>query len=197
MRTAGIILAGGLSSRFGSPKAFAKWRGKRFYEYSLQALSPFCDECMIVTRPELMLRFPQEMKVVTDLAGFAGQGPVAGILSGMEAMEADRYIVLPCDMPFMDRDVIGELLKKHQSDVTAVVLDGKHHPLVSVWDCSAKAELKQALVNGQRRVLEVQEKIGVRWVDGRSLTCNPAKVFENVNRPDMLERRGSHGGDSR
>ncbi|MBB4823018.1 molybdopterin-guanine dinucleotide biosynthesis protein A [Sporosarcina luteola] len=197
MRTAGIVLAGGLSSRFGSPKAFAEWDGNLFYEYSLQAISPFCEACVIVTRPELVLRFPEEMKVVTDLAPFAGQGPIAGILSGMESIEADRYIVLPCDMPFMEKSVIRKLVGEHRTGATAVILDGKNHPLVSVWDGSARDELRKALINGRRRVMEVQEKIGVRWVDGRSLTDTPEKVFENVNRPDVLERRGSHGGNCR
>lgn len=197
MRTAGIVLAGGLSSRFGTPKAFAEWEGVPYFKYSLQAMAPFCEACLIVTRPELVPQFPEEIKTVTDLAEIAGQGPVAGILTGMESMKADRYVVLPCDMPFMEPGVIGELLKRHQSGVTAVVLDGKNHPLVSVWDASAKAEVRQALESGQRRVMEVQEKIGVQWVDGCSLTCNPAKVFENVNTPGVLERRGSDGGDRR
>ena len=134
MKTAGIVLAGGLSSRFGSPKAFAEWEGRPFYELSLAALSPFCEECIVVTRPELVERFPEGLHVTTDIEQFVGQGPIAGILSGMEKLHADRYIVLPCDMPFMTADVIGRLLDCHSSGVTAVVLDGKYHPLVSVWD---------------------------------------------------------------
>ena len=49
-----------------------------------------------------MERYPTEVKVVTDLAGIAGLGPLAGILSAMESVEADRYVVLPCDMPYID-----------------------------------------------------------------------------------------------
>ncbi|GEN83082.1 putative molybdenum cofactor guanylyltransferase [Sporosarcina luteola] len=189
MKTAGIVLAGGMSSRFGSPKAFAEWGDRYFYELSIAALSPFCEEIVIVTRPELVERFPDELCVTTDIAEFAGQGPIAGILSGMKKVKADRYIVLPCDMPFMTADVIGRLLECHSSGVTAVVVDGKYHPLVSVWDDAALRDLREALENGNRRVMDVQEKHGVRWIEGGLLTEDETlQPFMNVNTPDILER---------
>lgn len=189
MKTAGIVLAGGLSSRFGSPKAFAEWEGRYFYELSLAALSPYCEECIIVTRPELVERFPEGLNVTTDMEPFMGQGPIAGILSGMEKLHAERYIVLPCDMPFMTPDVVGSLLEVHSSGVTAVVLDGKLHPLVSVWDAAALPDLREALENGKRRVMDIQEKHGVRWIEGELLTEDDARrIFMNANTPDILER---------
>ncbi|MCM3709420.1 molybdenum cofactor guanylyltransferase [Sporosarcina luteola] len=189
MKTAGIVLAGGLSSRFGSPKAFAEWEGRPFYEVSLTALSPFCEESIIVTRPELVERFPEGMHVTTDIEPFRGEGPIAGILSGMEKLCAEHYIVLPCDMPFMTADVVGRLLECHSSGVTAVVLDGKYHPLVSIWDAGTLPGLREALENGKRRVMDVQEKHGVRWIEGELLTEDDARrTFMNANTPDVLER---------
>ncbi|WP_339252162.1 molybdenum cofactor guanylyltransferase [Sporosarcina sp. FSL W8-0480] len=188
MKTAGIVLAGGLSSRFGSPKAFAEWGGRYFYELSVDALSPLCKEIVIVTRPELLERFPEKMHVTTDVEEFAGQGPIAGILSGMKKVKADRYIVLPCDMPFMTADVIERLLECHSSGVTAVVLDGKYHPLVSVWDKIVLPDLQEALENGRRRVMDVQEKHGVRWIEGGLLTEGDAeRIFTNANTLDVLD----------
>lgn len=197
MKTAGIILAGGLSSRFGSPKAFAKWEGIDFYELSLRALSPHCEHIVIVTRPELVDQFPNGLHVVTDLTEFAGHGPIAGVLSGMEAVEADRYIVLPCDMPLMNPDVIGRLVEFHKTGVTGVVSDGKNHPLVSVWDGKSKPVLRNALDIGLRRVMNVQEIIGVRWVDGVVLSDDASKVFMNVNTPDILKGVDEDGSDCR
>ncbi len=56
-----------------------------------------------------MERFPRSVNVMTDLARYAGLGPLAGILSVMESVEADRYIVLPCDMPFVDSRAYVEI----------------------------------------------------------------------------------------
>lgn len=186
MRTVGIVLAGGVSSRYGSPKAFAKWNGFYFYELAMNALGAYCDEVVIVTRPELTRKFDRSLRVVTDLAEVAGEGPLAGILSGMDAVEADRYIVLPCDMPFMTSEVIARLVERHDSAVTAVVLEGKMHPLVSVWSGMAKVELRLALESGQRRVMTVQGKLGVKWIEGVTLSDNPQHVLMNVNTPDIL-----------
>ena len=92
-------------------------------------------------------------------------------------------------MPFMTRDVVGQLLNAIVPGVTAVVLDGKYHPLVSVWDADVASDLHEWLANGKRRVMDVQEKHGVNWVDGELLTEDDAhKIFMNANTPDILER---------
>lgn len=188
-QTVGILLAGGQSRRFGSPKAFADFQGQPFYQYSLEALQPFCEEIIIVARPEFLEKLPKELHVTTDLEMYAGMGPLAGILSGMEAVEAERYVVLPCDMPFMEERIIGRLLEMHQGDVSAVTVDGKRHPLVSVWQATVKPTIRQALNEGNRRVMHVQAQHNGQWIEGRLLTDSPDIVFKNVNTPCELERR--------
>lgn len=183
----GIVLAGGLSRRFGSPKAFAKLDNQCFYEIAIEALEANCDEVIIVTRQELLERFPEGVKVITDILDYTGLGPLAGILSAMESVEADRYIVLPCDMPYVDEVVVGKLLAQHEKGVTAVVVDGRQHPLVSIWDGSVKDNLQDALDNGQLRVMPVLARSGVSWIDGGLLTDDEQRVFTNVNTPGVLK----------
>lgn len=187
-KTVGIVLAGGLSRRFGSPKAFAKLGDRYFYEIAKAALEVHCDEIIVVTRQELLERFPVDVNVIIDRVDYEGCGPLAGILSAMEFVEADCYIVLPCDMPYVDDTVIGKLLGQHKQAVTAVLADGRHHPLVSVWDSHAKGHLQEALDNGQLRVMPVLASSGVRWIDGGLLTDDEKRVFTNVNTPEVLER---------
>lgn len=187
-QTVGVLLAGGQSRRFGSPKAFATFEGLPFWRYSFNALRPYCDEVVVVTRDEFRDDFQEELRVTTDIAEFAGMGPLAGILSGMELVDAARYVVLPCDMPFMTRKVIAELLDKHAGDITAVVVEGKLHPLVSIWQAGVKPTIRQALRDGNRRVMDVQEIHHAQWVEGARLTDSPTLVFKNVNTPCELER---------
>ncbi|WP_342536841.1 molybdenum cofactor guanylyltransferase [Sporosarcina sp. FSL K6-3508] len=188
-RTAGILLAGGQSRRFGSPKAFAEYKGAPFYHYSLQALNPFCEEIIVATRTEFVDKFPKDLCVTTDLVQFSGMGPLAGILSGMEAVEADHYIVLPCDMPFIQQSVIARLVDEHSGGVSAVTVEGKRHPLVSIWQASAKPMIRRALIEDNRRVMHVQAQLNGRWIEGSSLTDSPELVFKNVNTPCEIERR--------
>lgn len=188
MKTVGVLLAGGQSRRFGSPKAFATYEGRPFYRYSLDALRPFCDELVVVARPEFAEFFPNDVHVTTDLDSFTGMGPLAGIVSAMEMIEADRYVVLPCDMPFIEANVIEKLLQLHEGDVTAATVEGKHHPLVSVWNANVKPTIRQALLEGQRRVMHVLAKHEGHWIEGSLLTSTPETNFKNVNTPCELER---------
>ena len=187
MRTVGIVLAGGLSRRFGSPKAFARIDNEYFYERAVEALMPHCEEVVIVTRPELMDSYPDQVKVISDLPKVAGFGPLVGILSAMEFVEADRFVVLPCDMPCVNVDVIGQLVARHDGAVTAIAAAGKYHPLVSVWDRKLKKSLREALQNNRFGVMELLEKLDVTWIDGHIFTDYEQGVFRNMNTPTDLE----------
>lgn len=188
MKTVGIVLAGGLSRRFGSPKAFARHGKTYFYERAIQALRPFCEEVVVVTRRELSERFPDGLAVTTDIPEFEGCGPLAGMLSGMEFVEADRYIVLPCDMPLIDEKVIGRLIAQHEKDVTVVVVDGRVHPLVSVWDCKMKGVLRKTLQHKQFKVMAALQEVEVAFIEGHRLSEQAETVFLNMNRPTDLGR---------
>ncbi|MEK5067372.1 molybdenum cofactor guanylyltransferase [Sporosarcina sp. FSL K6-1508] len=187
-KTVGIVLAGGLSRRFGSPKAFAKRGNQYFYEWAMDALAICCDEIVVVTRPEHMERFPSHVHIMTDLVAYAGLGPLAGILSVMESVEADRYVVLPCDMPYVDGSVMSRLMKHHERGITAVVSYGRYHPLVSIWDEKLKIAVKKAVENSQLSVMNILSITNTVWINGSTLTDDEKRVFMNVNTLEALER---------
>lgn len=191
MKTVGIVLAGGLSRRFGTPKAFAKLDGKYFYEYAMQALQPHCSDMIIVTRPELVAQFPGELNVITDDEAYFSFGPLVGIYSAMKNYEASQYIVLPCDMPYMKEDFIGELSTYTAESVIAVKMNERHHPLVSIWSRSVLAALKDTLDQKKLRVTPFLEKVQARWVNGGDFSSDSAIVLKNINRQTDLERGGN------
>jgi len=186
--TVGIVLAGGLSRRFGSPKAFAKLGNEYFYKIAVEAMSASCEEVVIVTLPELMERFRNGENVMTDKVEYAGLGPLAGILSAMESVEANRYVILPCDMPFIDDETIAKLITHHNKGVTAVTSNGRYHPLVSIWDSQMKSAVKAALENNQLSVMKLLSISNTAWVQGSILTDDERLMFTNVNTPETLER---------
>ncbi|MEK3936067.1 molybdenum cofactor guanylyltransferase [Sporosarcina sp. FSL W7-1349] len=187
-KTVGVVLAGGLSRRFGSPKAFARLDGRPFYRIAMDALDGLCSEMVIVARPELLAGFPETATVIVDMEEFKGLGPLAGILSAMEFVEADRYVILPCDMPYISRSVMEGLIRQHRSGVTAVRAEDRFHPLISIWDRDLRQALRTALEKEQLRVMEILSSVGVTWVDGNRLAKNDKRAFRNVNDPSLLER---------
>ncbi|AIY05520.1 molybdopterin-guanine dinucleotide biosynthesis protein MobA [Planococcus sp. PAMC 21323] len=184
--TVGILLAGGLSRRFGSPKAFAVMEETFFYERAYRALIEVCDRVVIVSRAELIPCFPAKYKVITDLDWISGQGPLAGILSGMTTIPAEKYVVLPCDMPFIGSKEIGKLvtLASTTADITAVINDTEKIPLLSVWDSRIKEQLQTELENGQLRVMKFMDKVTTQWIETSTIHENPL-VFRNLNYPQV------------
>ncbi|HIW31926.1 MAG TPA: molybdenum cofactor guanylyltransferase [Candidatus Paenibacillus intestinavium] len=189
MNTVGILLTGGRSVRFGSPKAFAvNEQGHYFYEQSYQALAAVCDSVVIVTSKELFPRFPASLHVITDLSAFQGMGPLAGIYSGMLELQADRYVVLPCDMPFINKDVLSYIVEAAvDTMICAVQIKEQKHPLVSCWHRAMLVPLYGALVQNQYSVLKLIDTVKATWLDGEMFVDNACHIFRNINRPDQMK----------
>lgn len=190
MQIVGVLLAGGQSSRFGSPKAFAKMEGKYFYERAYEALASVSEHVVLVTRAELLPRFPKHLHVVTDVAQFQGDGPLAGIYTAMLEKQAHHYVVLPCDMPYIDSVVLNDVVT-HASNadnvcVCAVRCAGELHPLVSYWSRVMLDPIQLALEQGQRSVMKLLRATDSVWLDGAKLVDRPQQIFSNVNWPTEL-----------
>jgi len=185
MDTLGIVLAGGLSSRYGSPKAFAQADGMAYYEIAVNALKGISSKVIIVGREEHRECYHQETSVVTDVEPFRGCGPLAGIYSAMMNYSASRYAVLPCDMPNMRPEVMETLVKYcADEDVTAVEADGVYHPLVAIFDQRIKSTIRQTLEHGQYSVMKLLKQVKTTWIQGNELTVNTELVFRNMNTPE-------------
>lgn len=184
MKTVGILLAGGQSRRYGSPKAFAKYNDHFFYEWAYKALETVCNEVIIIAREELINLFPKCLHVTIDSEQFSGKGPLAGIYSGMEKISADQYIVLPCDMPYLTDDIL-KALKSYptSSDILAVKQDEVLHPLISVWKGNMKEQLYTELSNDKLSVIQFLAKMNTEWIQAENLTSNSPILFQNINKP--------------
>ena len=185
----GILLAGGLSRRYGSPKAFAQYNGKYFYEIAYEALATVCQHVIIVTRQELIERFPKDVHIIMDNPLFVGNGPLAGIYSVMEDTNANQYVVLPCDMPLMTAQVLEQLIEQHEHNVSIAVYKETIQPLVSVWSKEVKADIYIALKNGQLKMKEFLSKVPTKQVAMDPLNIG-SEVFMNVNTPENKKELG-------
>ena len=92
----GVLLVGGASRRFGSPKALARFGEKTFADIAWDRLA-WCDERFAYGKlvDGLPLRFP----VRDDESPV--RAPLAGIVSGLRAAHFDVIVALPVDLPFV------------------------------------------------------------------------------------------------
>jgi molybdopterin-guanine dinucleotide biosynthesis protein A len=101
----GVLLVGGASTRFGSPKALAVLRGETLAERAWRTLAEACDEVLAVgkTGDALPLPFP----LVDD--GTGDRAPVFGVVAGLRAASHQIVFFLPVDCPLVTPALIGEL----------------------------------------------------------------------------------------
>lgn len=95
LSVSGILLVGGASRRFGSPKALALFGGQTLAERGWEALA-WCDERIAVGKSgEPELSFP----VLDDESDV--RAPIAGVVAGLHAARNDVCVVLPVDVPLV------------------------------------------------------------------------------------------------
>ncbi|CAN5738722.1 hypothetical protein BH20ACT14_BH20ACT14_17860 [soil metagenome] len=99
----GILLVGGASERFGSPKALARFRGESLAERAWRLLHEVCDEVLAVGKTGDALELP--FAILDDES--EQRAPVHGLIAGLRAAANDVCIVLPVDCPL----VTGEALR--------------------------------------------------------------------------------------
>ena len=102
----GVLLVGGASERFGSPKALAPFGIETLAERGHRLLAEACDEVLVVGKAgELDGRLP--FAVLDD--GAAGRAPVHGLVAGLRAAAHDTVVALPVDVPLITPEALRAL----------------------------------------------------------------------------------------
>lgn len=169
---AGILLAGGASRRFGSPKAFANVEGKPFYKYSLETLQAVADTILIITNEHLEAKFENltDTILLTDENKYRGKGPLAGMFTAMQAIYAEWYALIPVDVPFVKPEVYYTLLEQREPDLEVIIpiSNGRIQPLIALYHHSLTARIKELLDTDQlamRALLDISKVKYVPFTD--------------------------------
>jgi aminoglycoside 6-adenylyltransferase len=155
----GILLLGGRSARFGSPKALARFRGETLAERAWRILAETCDEVIAVGKAEDALELP--FPVLDD--GAEERAPVYGVIAGLRAASHDVALVVPVDCPLLTADDLRAL-----ADGRAVPQTG---PLPGAYEQSILSELERRVAGGE---------LSLRGVNGRVVELDE-RALANVN----------------
>ena len=158
----GVLLVGGDSTRFGSPKALARLEGKTLAEIAWATLA-FCDE----------LDLPSS--VVDDGTGL--RAPIAGLGAGRRTAANDVCVVLPVDLPRIRGEDLVSLADACRD--AAVPQTG---PLPGAYRHSALPVLERRLAAGELTLRSALDELDVQV--GR---LSPESLA-NVNTPHDLDR---------
>ena len=164
-----LVLAGGRSRRMGIPKASLPINGLAMIESVLQVVGPLFQRTLVVARPETELPRIQA-KVVFDQ--YPNQGPLAGLISGLQETTAQWCFVTGCDMPFLELEVIRLMAAQLEgAEVVAVRVSGRVQPLHAFYhkDCLDRGE--SLLREGVGSLMALHGRCQVKVLDEAEFTC--------------------------
>jgi len=183
----GLVLAGGKSKRLGLDKATISFHGEQSQlEYSLYLLDAFCSRIAISSREDQ--RYAREgtcgAKVVSDIEGV--EGPMSGVMAGLQAAQGWPVLVLACDMPMIEASLVLRLLSQRDSKKLASCFigeDGRPEPLFAVYEARALEELQDLSRKGEFSLRHFLENSDVERV-----ACKKPQLLASVNTLEDLSR---------
>src|SRR3989304_8116771 len=105
-----LILAGGQSKRMGKNKALISFRNKPLLLHVVEKAAKVVHEInVVIAKDDSPSKYseilPSAVKVLKD--EISGNGPLAGILVGLQNIRSEYVVVLPCDSPFIKTEVLA------------------------------------------------------------------------------------------
>ncbi len=166
MDTTGIVLAGGMSSRFGVNKALIPWRGRRLIESILDRLTALFPTTLVLVKNLEEFRFLDRpgVRVRKDL--IRENHPLGGILSGLTYAETDYVFVCACDMPYIQSELIKALCRERDGfDVAVPLWDGRPQPLFGIYSKRCMEPIESMIDRENYKVFELYDDVRTRYID--------------------------------
>jgi molybdenum cofactor guanylyltransferase len=194
MVAAGVVLAGGRSSRMGRAKAGLDWHGSTLLYRTAALLARTVGGPIVVVRAagQELPALPAGVIVVEDPE--PGVGPLQGIAAGLAAVEAGAPAAFVCstDLPFLHPAFVRRVLDElGDHDVALPVAHGFRQPLAAAYRTGLAGRVAALLAAGRRKPGMLFEECDVLELDEDALLADPElarldrglESVTNVNEP--------------
>jgi len=152
-RIHGLVLAGGRSSRMHRDKAALEFRsGETQLDAAMKLLTGRVAKAFVSVRTDqrddpARSRYPH----IVDRGDI--EGPIAGISAAFSIYPDMAWLVLACDLPFLDAHTLDTLLLARDPNFQATAFrsshDGLPEPLCAIYEPGARAGLNAQIAAGR------------------------------------------------
>lgn len=180
-----LLLAGGQGQRMGGrDKGLVEWNGEPLIAHLHRVTRPLTDDLIVSCNrnQETYARYADQLVQDTD-TDFAG--PLAGIRTALPKARHDWLLILPCDVPLIDKALLLELRQMafEHPDRPIMVREGDHwQPLICILPTAHARVLEAAWQSGERspgRAMQILTPIALQLQEG-----DPR--LANLNTPELL-----------
>jgi molybdopterin-guanine dinucleotide biosynthesis protein A len=169
-------------------KAMLTYHGSYQTHWCTKLVQPFCQEVYLSIREEqAALPSSHGLLHIYDMPIYRGIGPMAGILSAMQRFPENAWLVVACDLPFLNEEVFKALLAGRQPKKCATAFRNPDNqlpePLCAIYEPLAYQLMQEGLSRGihcPRKFLLQQDSVLLDLI-------NPSGVLDNVNYPQEYQ----------
>ena len=182
-----LVLAGGRARRMGGQdKGLIMLGDKTMVQHVCDAIAPQCQRLLVNANRNHEQYAATGYQVIGDpLTDF--QGPLAGMLAGLQNINTEWLITIPTDGPFVSPQYSDRMLNAiANTDTKAAVAfaEERLQPVYALLHHSLATSLQQYLENGDRKIDQWYAAIGFIQVD----FSDSPRMFFNINSPDDLHK---------
>ncbi len=187
MRVGGLLLAGGASTRLGTPKALLAWPDERLVDRTARVLAEVAMPVVEVGPGWSTLPATREEP--------PGRGPLAATAAGAAWLAAhgapEAFLVVAVDLPAVTVAVLRWLAEHPASGAVVPVVGGRPQMLCARYDASAGVVAATLVARGERSMRVLLAAIEVTAVSEEEWgAVAEAAAFTDVDTPDAARRAG-------
>lgn len=178
---AGLVLAGGRSSRMGRDKALLDWHGQPLIEHQIHTLEAAGADPVYVSgehpgHPGIADRHPHK-------------GPVGGLASAAEHLPDGYLLVVPVDMPRLQPDLLARL-RQAPNAAPMIHFDHRVLPLRLLLDTHSRTVLADLMAlndDRHRSLRHLAARVGAASLplvddeDSQLADCNTPEQWKAVS----------------
>lgn len=182
------IIAGGQSRRMGRDKALVNLAGKPLIEHVIERSADLgqAETILITNRPtqHVHLGLPMFRDLVPD------KGSLGGIYTALAQARSPDVLVLACDMPFVNSDLLRYMADQIRADIDIVVprVAGYPQGLHAIYKTTCIKPIENQLAANRLKIIRFYDQMRVRYLDETDYAAfDPeGRAFANLNTPEEL-----------
>lgn len=182
----GLVLAGGQSTRMRRDKATLTYHGRTQLEWAMELIKPYVEKAFVSVRPGQNDPARARFEQIVDTRD--GLGPIAGIMAAQARYPDVAWLVLACDLPFLDDATLRYLLEQRDPTRPATAFrsrnqnpkhDGLPEPLCAIYEPSSREAILAHVASGKDCPRKFLINAGPKLLDQPN-----AQALDNVNTPE-------------
>ena len=189
-----LVLAGGAATRMGGSKAERRIGGASLLERSLQLADAVADEVLLLPGARVFPEAAGGRRCVADWSvpmAIGPLGPLAALGAGLQAARHAWCLLLPCDMPGLDADVVLRLIEcatRTERDLVALRTPDGWQPFPALYRSALAGRVRHELDAGRRSLTGLIESSATLAIEADALRdLDPElRCLHNVNTPADL-----------